>query len=100
MDKASEQKLSGLAEEIDSGSDREETRKLFRLFSTSLLFDDSGRAQLSELVNELLRMSERLQFIGMRLPGWQVPHRRRGEVRDIQRVCHVVSKELCARQGE
>jgi len=58
VDKASEQKLSGLAEEIDSDSDREETRKLFRLFSTSLSLDDSGRAQLSELVNELLRTSE------------------------------------------
>ncbi|KAL7551728.1 hypothetical protein ACHAWF_014927 [Thalassiosira exigua] len=51
-------KLSGLAEEIDSDLDAEETRRLYRLFSTSLTLNDDGQAQLSELVNELLRTSE------------------------------------------
>lgn len=56
---ASEEKLTGLAKEIESdSSDREETRKLFRLFSTSLSLNDDGQAQLSELVNELLRTSD------------------------------------------
>ncbi|KAL3808396.1 hypothetical protein ACHAXA_009837 [Cyclostephanos tholiformis] len=52
------QKLSGLAEEIDSDSDKEETRKLFRLFSTSLTMNEDGKVKLSELVNELLRTSD------------------------------------------
>jgi len=56
--KDTDEKLSGLAEEIDSGRDREETRKLYKLFSTSLSLNDDGKAQLSELVNELLRTSE------------------------------------------
>ena len=52
-------KLSQLEEkEIDSDGDREETRKLFKLFSTSLTLNDDGQAQLSELVNELLRTSD------------------------------------------
>lgn len=58
VDNAADQKLSGQADEIDSVSDREETRKLFRLFSTSLTLNEDGEAQLSELVNELLRSSE------------------------------------------
>lgn len=53
-----DQKLSGLAEEIDSDSDPEETRKLYRLFSTSLSLNDDGRVSLKELVDELLRTSE------------------------------------------
>jgi Ca2+-binding EF-hand superfamily protein len=47
-----------LAEEIDSDSDREETRKLFRLFSTSLSINEDGKVKLSELVNELLRTTD------------------------------------------
>jgi hypothetical protein len=53
-----DQKLSGLAEEIDSDSDREEIRKLFRLFSTSLSINEDGKVKMSELVNELLRTSD------------------------------------------
>ncbi len=53
-----DQKLTGLAEEIDSDSDREETRKLFRLFSTSLSINEDGKVKLSELVNELLRTTD------------------------------------------
>ena len=44
--------------DIDSDSDREETRKLFKLFSTSLTLNEDGKAQLAELVNELLRTSD------------------------------------------
>lgn len=58
VDKATDQKLSGLAEEIDSASDREEIRKLFRLFSTSLTLNEDGQAQVSELMNEVLRTSD------------------------------------------
>jgi hypothetical protein len=58
VDKATDQKLSGLAEEIDSASDREEIRKLFRLFSTSLTLNEDGQAQVSELMDELLRTSD------------------------------------------
>ncbi len=54
----SDEKLSGLAEEIDSDSDREETRKLFKLFSTSLSINEDGKVKLSELVNELLRTTD------------------------------------------
>ncbi len=53
-----DQKLTGLAEEIDSDSDREETRKLFRLFSTSLSINEDGKVKPSELVNELLRTTD------------------------------------------
>lgn len=53
-----DQKLSGLAEEIDSDSDREETRKLFRLFSTSLTINEEGKVKLSELINILLQTSD------------------------------------------
>lgn len=45
-------------EKIDSDKDREETKKLFKLFSTSLTLNDDGQVQLAELVNELLRTSE------------------------------------------
>lgn len=55
--KGSDGELTGLAEEIDSDRDREESRKLFRLFSTSLTLNDDGQARLSELVNLLLRTS-------------------------------------------
>mmetsp|Transcript_1681 Transcript_1681/g.3722 ORF Transcript_1681/g.3722 Transcript_1681/m.3722 type:complete len:992 (-) Transcript_1681:66-3041(-) len=51
-------KLAGLAAEMDTDRDREETRKLYKLFSTSLSLNEDGEAQLSELVNELLRTSE------------------------------------------
>ena len=52
-------KLSQIEQKkIDSDGDREETRKLFKLFSTSLSLNDDGKAQLSELVNELLRTSD------------------------------------------
>lgn len=53
-----EEKLAGLAEEIDPEIDRDEARKLYKLFSTSLTINEDGKAQLSELVNELLRTSE------------------------------------------
>ncbi len=58
VEKETDEKLSGLAEEIDSVSDREETRKLFRLFSTSLSINEDGKVKLSELVNELLRTTD------------------------------------------
>ena len=59
IEKASDdEKLFGLAEEIDLDSDPKETRKLFQLFSTSMSLNDDGEAQLSELANELLRTSE------------------------------------------
>ena len=58
VEKAADQKLSGLAEEMDSASDREEIRKLFRLFSTSLTLNEDGQAQVSELMDELLRTSD------------------------------------------
>jgi voltage-gated potassium channel Kch/Ca2+-binding EF-hand superfamily protein len=44
--------------EGESDSDPEETRKLFQLFSTSLSLNEDGKAQLSELVNEILRSSD------------------------------------------
>jgi hypothetical protein len=53
-----DQILLGLAEEIDSDSDKEETRKLFRLFSTSLSINEDGKVKLSELLDGLLRTSE------------------------------------------
>ena len=43
---------------IDADGDREETRKLFKLFSTSLSLNDDGKVQLSEVVNDLLRTSD------------------------------------------
>jgi Ca2+-binding EF-hand superfamily protein/Trk K+ transport system NAD-binding subunit len=53
------QELSGLAEEIDTDGDREETRKLFRLFSTSMSTrPEDGKVKLSELVQQLLRSSD------------------------------------------
>lgn len=58
MEKATEDKLSGLAEEIDSDDDPELTRKLFKLFSTSLTLNDDGQAQLSELASAILRTSD------------------------------------------
>lgn len=51
-------KLAGLAEEIDTDKDREETRRLYKLFSTSLSVNEDGKVQLSELIDELLRTSE------------------------------------------
>jgi len=53
-----DEKLYGLAEELDTDMDREETSKLYKLFSTSMSVNEDGKAQLSELVNELLRTSE------------------------------------------
>ena len=53
------QELSGLAEEIDTDGDREEIRKLFRLFSTSMSTrPEDGKVKLSELVQQLLRSSD------------------------------------------
>jgi len=42
----------------DADSDPEETRRLFRLFSTTLTLNEDGKAPLSELVNEILRSSD------------------------------------------
>lgn len=54
--KNADEKLAGLAEELDS--DKGETRKLYQLFVTSSTRNDDGKAKLSELINELLRTSE------------------------------------------
>lgn len=50
--------ISDIANEIDSDSDRDDMRKLFRLFSTSLTLNEDGKVQLSELMNEILRTSK------------------------------------------
>ena len=52
--------LSGLAETLtlDDDMDPNTTRKLFKLFSTSLTLNDDGKVQLGELVNEILRTSD------------------------------------------
>jgi Ca2+-binding EF-hand superfamily protein len=50
--------LSDIAEEIDSDRDKNEMRKLFKLFSTSLSLNDDGKVKLSELTNEILRTSK------------------------------------------
>ena len=50
-------KLSGLAKQL--GADPPDiSRRLFRLFSTSVTLDDDGKVQLRELVDELLRTAE------------------------------------------
>jgi hypothetical protein len=54
--KGAEDTLS-LADERDPDADPEEMKKLYKLFSTSLTLNDDGKAQLSELVNEILRSS-------------------------------------------
>merc|ERR1712238_298636 len=54
--KDADEKLAGLAEEIDF--DEDETRKLYQLFTTSPTRNEEGKAKLSELLNELLRTSE------------------------------------------
>lgn len=54
----SEDVPSSLNDGSESDSDPEETRKLFQLFSTSLSLNEDGKAQLSELVNEILRSSD------------------------------------------
>ena len=54
---STEPKLSGLAKQLDSDPP-DLSRRLFRLFSTSVTLDDDGKVQLRELVNELLRTTE------------------------------------------
>jgi len=52
-----EPRLSGLAKQL--GTDPPDlSRRLFRLFSTSVTLDDDGKVQLRELVDELLRTAE------------------------------------------
>lgn len=45
-----------LAEELDA--DKDETRKLYQLFTTSVSRNEDGKASLGELMSELLRTSE------------------------------------------
>jgi len=58
--KGSETILTGIADEIDSDSDRDEMRKLFKLFTTSFTLNEDGKVKLSELMNEILRTSDRV----------------------------------------
>ena len=58
VSKGSEAILSDIADEIDSDRDKDEMRKLFKLFSTSLSLNEDGKVKLSELTNEILRTSK------------------------------------------
>lgn len=56
--KGSEAILSDIAVEIDSDRDKDEMRKLFKLFSTSLSMNEDGKVKLSEVMDEILRTSK------------------------------------------
>ena len=56
--KGSDAVLAGIAEEIDSDTDKDEMRKLFKLFSTSISLNEDGKVKLTELMDEILRTSD------------------------------------------